>query len=147
MGKTLGTLALIIGGILGIDLLIKSTSAKSLNFVIAKANLDTSNILSPVIQLVINIQNPTSVQYRIDAIVGNFYINDTLTGNVSSFISTNILAASQTAYPVNVALQPGAVINDIVSLFNGSQQLDLRLAGTANADGLLIPFDIKYSLV
>jgi len=134
-----------VGALWLIDLAGKAAGASSLNFVITNAQVKQSG-LSSIIVLTINIQNPSNSGYTIKSIVGNFFINNNLTGNVSSFSAIDVPPNSEVPVQLNVLLQPGAVISDIINLFSGSNAVNLRLVGTANA-GLSIPFDIQFSLV
>ena len=132
-------------GVWGFDLLQKAGGAGSLNFVISGVQVNQSGINTALL-VALNIQNPSNASYQIKSFAGNLYLNDTLTGSFSSFMPVNVSPNSETPVQITVLLQPGAVVSDIVSLFNGPQSLVVRMLGTANA-GLSIPFDVKYTLL
>jgi hypothetical protein len=144
--STLTKILLAIGGIYAVNLIIKATSAKALNFSLSNVGF-AQNGLNANLNAIITIQNPTSSQYTVQSLVGNFFVNDQMTGTVSSFVTETIPAHAEINYPVNISLQPGAVISDLIALFNNPKTLNARLVGNANAENLLIPFDITYTLI
>jgi LEA14-like dessication related protein len=135
------------GVFLVLNVLSAGANVSSLNFSIDSVNVGSSG-LNATLLVGVNIQNPTSSSYTISSITANFYLNGTLTGNVSSFSPITIGPNSQSSSPyvLTVVLQPGAVISDIMSVLNGGANATARLAGTANA-GISIPFDISYTLI
>lgn len=144
MNPLLG-IALVIGGLFLFNTIEQAAHAKDLQFSIAQVQLNNIGLQSTLV-ITLDIQNPTPSAYTIKSFAGDLYINDVLSGNVSSFVPVTIGADSETNYPLTARLSTGVVISDLINLFNGDKKVTVRLAGNADA-GLVIPFDIQYSLI
>jgi LEA14-like dessication related protein len=137
--------ALIIGGAFLLNKVSQGANASSLIFSISGAGVNSIGLTSNV-ALTITVQNPTPSSYQVNAFAGQVYINDNLSGNVSLFQKILIDPDSEKSFNVNVSLNVGVAISDIVQLINNPQKLNIRVVGTADA-GIQIPFDIQYSLM
>ena len=118
--------------------------SQSVSFVISRVGLGGS-ILDPQINIEVTIYNPTAFQTELSNVMAQLYLESGLKiADVYYNKKTIIKANSQVNLPfVAVTTLEGAItsIREIIS----SRKADFRLAGTAQVDGVLLPFDIKYS--
>lgn len=118
--------------------------SQSVSFVISRVGLGGS-ILDPQINIEVTIYNPTAFQTELSNVMAQLYLASGLKiADVYYNKKTIIKANSQVNLPfVAVTTLEGAItsIREIIS----SRKADFRLAGTAQVDGVLLPFDIKYS--
>jgi LEA14-like dessication related protein len=118
--------------------------SQGVSFVISRVGLGGS-ILDPQINIEVTIYNPTAFQTELSNVMAQLYLASGLKiADVYYNKKTIIKANSQVNLPfVAVTTLEGAItsIREIIS----SKKADFRLAGTAQVDGVLLPFDIKYS--
>jgi LEA14-like dessication related protein len=118
--------------------------SQGVSFVISRVGLGGS-ILDPQINIEVTIYNPTAFQTELSNVMAQLYLESGLKiADVYYNKKTIIKANSQVNLPfVAVTTLEGAItsIREIIS----SRKADFRLAGTAQVDGVLLPFDIKYS--
>jgi LEA14-like dessication related protein len=118
--------------------------SQGVSFVISRVGLGGS-ILDPQINIEVTIYNPTAFQTELSNVMAQLYLASGLKiADVYYNKKTIIKANSQVNLPfVAVTTLEGAItsIREIIS----SRKADFRLAGTAQVDGVLLPFDIKYS--
>ena len=118
--------------------------SQGVSFVISRVGLGGS-ILDPQINIEVTIYNPTAFQTELSNVMAQLYWASGLKiADVYYNKKTIIKANSQVNLPfVAVTTLEGAItsIREIIS----SRKADFRLAGTAQVDGVLLPFDIKYS--
>ena len=118
--------------------------SQGVSFVISRVGLGGS-FLDPQINIEVTIYNPTAFQTELSNVIAQLYLASGLKiADVYYNKKTIIKANSQVNLPfVAVTTLEGAItsIREIIS----SRKADFRLAGTAQVDGVLLPFDIKYS--
>ena len=118
--------------------------SQGVSFVISRVGLGGS-FLDPQINIEVTIYNPTAFQTELSNVMAQLYLASGLKiADVYYNKKTIIKANSQVNLPfVAVTTLEGAStsIREIIS----SRKADFRLAGTAQVDGVLLPFDIKYS--
>ena len=118
--------------------------SQGVSFVISRVGLGGS-FLDPQINIEVTIYNPTAFQTELSNVMAQLYLASGLKiADVYYNKKTIIKANSQVNLPfVAVTTLEGAItsIREIIS----SRKADFRLAGTAQVDGVLVPFDIKYS--
>ena len=118
--------------------------SQGVSFVISRVGLGGS-ILDPQINIEVTIYNPTAFQTELSNVMAQLYLASGLKiADVYYNKKTIIKANSQVNLPfVAITTLEGAItsIREIIS----SRKADFRLAGTAQVDGVLLPFDIKYS--
>ena len=118
--------------------------SQGVSFVISRVGLGGS-ILDPQINIEVTIYNPTAFQTELSNVMAQLYLASGLKiADVYYNKKTIIKANSQVNLPfVAVTTLEGAItsIREIIS----SKKANFRLAGTAQVDGVLLPFDIKYS--
>ena len=116
--------------------------SQGVSFVISRVGLGGS-ILDPQINIEVTIYNPTAFQTELSNVMAQLYLASGLKiADVYYNKKTIIKANSQVNLPfVAVTTLEGAItsIREIIS----SRKADFRLAGTAQVDGVLLPFDIK----
>ena len=118
--------------------------SQGVSFVISRVGLGGS-FLDPQINIEVTLYNPTAFQTELSNVMAQLYLASGLKiADVYYNKKTIIKANSQVNLPfVAVTTLEGAItsIREIIS----SRKADFRLAGTAQVDGVLLPFDIKYS--
>lgn len=118
--------------------------SQSVSFMITRVGLG-GTFLDPQVNIDVTIYNPTSFQTELSNLKAQLYLASGLkVADVYYNNRTLILANSQVVLPlVAVTTLEGAItsIRELIS----SKKADFRLAGTAQVDGVLLPFDIKYS--
>lgn len=141
-------------GYFGYKMLAKSGAAKALQFFVQKVSLRFSGI-TPVIDFVIGIQNPTNETLRIGSIVGELYINGNYAANISGFQLTTIQPVGVSYFPISARLSLSGVAMQIVDIVNGVSSdgisalanQTLRFKGTVYAEGVNIPLDFQYKVL
>lgn len=146
--KLLPAIGLTIGGLYILSKITAVGAASRLNFVITNVNVTTSGI-SVILQVTVQVQNPTNSGFTINSLVGNVLLNGTLIGNASSFNQVSIAPNQQTPLMLTVVLSAIATVNDIVNILSGSSGVHAVVAinGTANVDNLPIPVNLQYQVL
>lgn len=88
----------------------------------------------------IEMLNPTSTNFEIQSIVGNFLVNGVTIGTVKMFGDTVVHGNSQSTLPVNVRVNPKAIV-----LFRkkGSR---IQFNGNININNHLQPLTMNYDI-
>jgi len=103
--------------------------------------------VTPVAYLDFVVQNTSNADLTLNSVAGNVYANGYLVGNISQFNQQNIPGNSEIRFPVQVRFQLIGIVNDIIRAFQqGSFHQDLSIEGTANAQGVPIRLDLKFSV-
>lgn len=141
-------LALSFVGILIFHKLSKASTASRLNFIIQSVKISFQG-LTPVIELLIGVQNPTNDFFTIKSLSGNVDVNGNAAGNVSMFTSTTISANSQTSLPLTIRLSIAEIADQIIEIIRGGAGVaaKIHLDGTINVDGTLLPLDLTYKII
>jgi hypothetical protein len=118
--------------------------SQGVSFIISRIGLGGS-ILDPQINLDVTINNPTAFTTQLSNLKAELFLaSGTKVADVFYNNRTVILANSQAVLPLKaVTTLEGAIvaIREVIQ----QKKADFRLTGTAQVDGILLPFDIKYS--
>jgi len=118
--------------------------SQGVSFVISRVGLG-GTFLDPQVNIDVTIYNPTNFQAELSNLRAQLYLASGLkVADVYYNNRTVILANSQAILPLVAVTTLEGAISSIRELIS-SKKADFRLAGTAQVDGVLLPFDIKYS--
>lgn len=118
--------------------------SKGVSFVISRLGLGGS-ILDPQINIEVTIYNPTAFRTELSNLRAQLYLATGLkVADVFYNNRTVIMANSQVIVPLTAVTTLEGAIVAIRELIK-QKKADFRLAGTAQVDGVTLPFDIKYS--
>jgi LEA14-like dessication related protein len=146
MKKPLFALVGIAGGVLLIGAIAKGAIARNLNFVITGLRIG-GTVLQPVLYVILGVQNPSSLDYTIQSLSGNVYVNGSLIGNASKFDEVTLKANSQTKYEIAVQMSILVVSTTILALFQGTIAGNLVIQGTVNVEHVPVPIDVTYKII
>jgi len=97
-------------------------------------------------QLFFTIQNPTNDNARVSAITGEVYLDNKLIADFSSFSEQNIAPRSESQFQIQAT--PTIGILQLITSKNWLKKgLAYTIKGTANFDGIVLPFDYKANLI
>lgn len=148
MRKT--AVVLLVGaGLLAWSFLSKANVINALKILIQRIKVEFSG-LSPVITLVVLVQNPTSDKFTVYSLAGDVFVNNNYIGNVSMFTKTEIIGNSQTEIPLTIKLSIVSMISNIVDIVTGKSAGGggvVGLSGTINIDNASIPVNIAYKII
>jgi hypothetical protein len=139
---------------LGIKLLSKKSAAEKLSYYVNKVSLRFSN-WTPVLDVVIGVQNPTNTSINLGSILGDLYINNNYVANIAGYQLVPIAARSNTLYPISARLSVAGLIGegkDIVNAISTGQygaiiNQTLKFKGYVNAEGLTMPLEFSYKVL
>ncbi len=139
---------------LGITALRKKGTADKLQFYVHKVAVRFSG-LTPILDIILGVQNPTGEALRIGSIVGDLYINGSYVAAIAGYTMTDIKALSASYFPISARLSVFGVVSqamDIVKAITAggiSSLVNQVLAfkGFVNAEGLTIPLDFSYKVL
>lgn len=136
-----------IAGLLALGVFAQKTASGFLNYFIRSVALSWDGA-TPLLRVMVAIQNPTNQKFTIRSIVGTLYINDHKAGNVSMFQTIVVNPNTQNELPVIVRLDPVAVVSDLLTLIerqSGNPQV-LKLDAVINANGFVSNLAMTYKL-
>jgi hypothetical protein len=146
MKKPLLTLVGVAGGVLLLGAIAKGAIARNLNFVVSGLRVG-GTVLQPVLYVILGVQNPSSLDYTIQSFSGNVFVNGMLIGVASKFQETVLKANSQTPYEISVQVSILVLGSEVLQLFQGVIQGNLRIQGTVNVEHVPFPVDITYKII
>ena len=135
---------------LGFYLFEKNTVVSSLRFVEQGITFDISNLISPIINVSILVQNPTSGSLTLQSMAGTFSVNGNPSGNASYFpaVPTVLAPNAQTIIVIQLRLTDSGIITDLLNFISGSTTaLNIALNGTANVNNAPIPLILSFNAV
>ncbi len=137
-----------VGALIAFNLVQKGSAAKSLNFYPGSVKNLQFDGTTPVVTLGLLVQNTSNQQILFKSFAGNVYANDFLVGNVSTYVPTVIPPNSQIVYNLNVRLSPIGIVNELISIIQGTnpRKIVMELQASANIDVVRVPVNIKYSV-
>jgi LEA14-like dessication related protein len=142
-----GTALLLIGGAVGVYYLTRATAAKRLNFYPGQIQGMAFEDFTPMIYLDFIVQNTSNADITLHSIAGNAYSNGYMVGNISNFQGVVVRGNGETRVPVLVRLNLINVVNDLMNAWQtGSFKQDISIAGRANAEGLSVPINLKFTV-
>lgn len=138
----------------GIRIFSKKTAAERLNYYVQKVSLRFSGF-TPILDVILAIQNPTGTTLNVGSIVGDLYINDNYVANISGFQLTQIKPMAATLFPLSARLSISGVIGeakdiiDALMVGNANVLLNqtLKFNGNVYAEGLTMPLKFTYKVL
>lgn len=139
---------------LGAKVFAKKNAAERLNYFVQKVSLRFSGF-TPILDVVLAIQNPTGTTLNVGSIVGDLYINDNYVANISGYQLTQIKPMGATLFPLSARLSIAGVIGEakdiIDALMIGNTNVllsqTLRFNGNVYAEGLTMPLKFTYKVL
>jgi len=130
-----------LAGLTGYYLLGKSQLANRTKLIFKKLGFANKKF-----NLTFSVQNPTAQTAQISAITGEVYLGDKLIANFSNFGEQKIAARSESELKIQAS--PTIGILQLITSKNWLKKgLAYTIKGTANFDGIVLPFDYKASLI
>jgi hypothetical protein len=130
-----------LAGLTGYYLLGKSQLANRTKLIFKKLGFANKKF-----NLTFSVQNPTAQTAQISAITGEVYLGDKLIANFSNFGEQKIAARSESELKIQAS--PTIGILQLITSKNWLKKgLAYTIRGTANFDGIVLPFDYKASLI
>lgn len=118
--------------------------SQGVSFLITKIGVGGS-FFEPQINLDVTVYNPTPISTTISNINAELFLaNGQKVADVFYTQKTDIKANSQVVLPLQAITTLSGAINAISEVIR-SKSADFKMTGTAVVDGILLPFDIKYS--
>lgn len=145
--KLIKTAAIIGGGIIAYNVLIKGKALGKINFVSGGVHSFAMQGITPILTVGVIAQNTSSQKFIVRSIAGNVTADGYLIGYVSYFGQTEILPNSQAQILVPIVLSPLGIVQDIINAFqmnDSTQQIEFK--GYANVDNFQVPIDNKYKV-
>jgi LEA14-like dessication related protein len=138
---------LIIGGLITAFIFFGGAqTVNSLKFVATGVGFDVSNPLSPIVNVSVIVQNPTSNSLQLNSFAGTATVNGTSSGNVSYFTPVLIAANSQTTITLQIRLSDAGIISDLLNFINaGTGAILIAVNGTANVNGAGLPVSLSMN--
>ncbi len=144
--KTSGAI-LLIGGVVAGWYLLRARAAGRLVFFPGNVQSMAFEGVTPVAYLDFIVQNTSNADLVLNSVAGNVYANGNLVGNISQFQPQVIPGNSEIRFPVAVRFQLIGIVNDIIRSFQmGNFHQDLSIEGTANAQGIPVRIDLKFTV-
>lgn len=102
---------------------------------------------TPILTVLVQVQNTSNAQLTINSFSGNVTSNGTLIGNVYNFTPITILPNSMQVVLVTLQLNATGIVNDIVNIFTtrSSKQM-LSVNASANVEGIQVPIDLTFQV-
>lgn len=152
--KPTSIILLSIAAFFGIKMFAKTGAAQRLQFFVQKVNLRFQDF-TPIVDIILGIQNPSGESLRIGSIVGELYINGNYAANISGFQLTDIKGLGTSFFPISARLSVSGVVNQIVDLVNGVAgdgltalaNQNLLFKGFVNAEGFTTPLNFTYKVL
>ena len=97
-------------------------------------------------EITFKVENPTNQSAKISAINGEIYLGEKLIADFSSFADQVI--AKRSSNEIKIVATPNIGLLQLITSKGWLKKgLNYTIKGTANVDGLIIPFENKASLV
>lgn len=138
----------------GIRFFSKKIAAEKLNYFVQKVSLRFSGF-TPILDVVLAIQNPTGTVLNVGSIVGELFVNDNYIANISGYQLTQIKPMGATLFPLSARLSISGLIGeakdivDAISTGNTNILLNqsLRFNGNVYAEGVTMPLKFTYKVL
>lgn len=102
---------------------------------------------SPVLSVSLMAANTSPSDLTVNSVSGSIVANNIQAGSIYNFTPVILPANSQVAVPVTIQLSLSAVANDIIKAFSsGTYSQDIALIGSANLEGLQVPFNLNFKI-
>lgn len=142
-------------GFLAYSFIAKKNAASRLQFYVSKVALRFSGI-TPILDIILAVQNPTQQNLKVGSILGELYINGNYAANISGFQLTDIKSFGVSYFPISARLSISGVVSQIIDIINGlssgagiqslANQV-LTFKGTVNAEGVSVPLNFNYKVL
>lgn len=130
-------------GLLAYSLFRKARTLKNLNFNVKDIPFDIKKRTAGIDLAVIN---PTKDQITLNSVVCDLIFQGDAVGTVKYLKDTVIAGQSEIIIRMPLQINALSVISLFTTLVSSKQKtLEFKIKGTASADGILFPVDIKYS--
>lgn len=125
----------------------KTRAASLITYTINSVALNFSGV-TPILKIILNIQNVTGQSITINSMAGFLYVNNQNVGSISNFAETVIAPNSQTAYEITVKMNLIGVVSDLINLITNKagNQTSIQIVANANIEGVIIPINSKYNI-
>lgn len=131
----------------GLLLLSRASTAGAvtrLNYVLTSIKPEFKGVFTIQIDVVIQIQNPTSTGFTIYSLSGNLSLNGYSLGNVSNFTPTYIAPNSAIDYTIALQIPTFNVPGTLINILQQFQGITADLDATVNVDNLTVPIHLTY---
>ena len=143
-----------LGLFVGYRFISKKLAADKLNYFVQKVNIRFSGF-TPIIDVILAIQNPTGTSINIGSIVGDLYINSNYVANISGFQLTQIKPAAATLFPLSARLSISGLYGEAKDIINAIttgntnvlMQQTLKFKGNVYAEGVTMPLEFSYKVL
>lgn len=138
----------------GFKFFAKKVAAEKLNYFVQKVSIRFSGF-TPILDIIIGMQNPTGTTLNVGSIVGELYVNDTYIANVSGFQITQIAPMGTTLFPLSARLSVAGLIGEgkeiVDAILTGNTNAlfnqVLRFNGNVYAEGVTMPLKFSYKVL
>lgn len=139
---------------LGVKLFAKKNAASHLNYYVQKVSIRFSGY-TPILDVILAIQNPTGTALSVGSIVGDLFINDNYVANISGFQLTQIKPMAATLFPLSARLSISGLIGEAKDIINalmvGNTNVllnqTLKFNGNVYAEGVTMPLKFSYKVL
>ena len=136
---------LLIGGLLvaGVFYFIgKKKLAKAIRFSIEKISFSGTKII-----LRLGLLNPTGNEAKFNSMVADVFVKGNQVATLSTFQTVSIKPNSKSTIDITITPTGIGILSTLKSLLSkgGLKNLQAKIKGTANVDGVAFPIDITYS--
>lgn len=129
-------------------------AADKLNYFVQKVTVTFSGF-TPIVNVILAIQNPTGESLNIGSIVGDLYINDNYAANISGFQMTTIKPSTVTLFPLAARLSLSGLYGEVKDIINALStgnvnvliNQTLKFKGRVYAEGVSIPLSFSYKVL
>src|SRR5437868_7729725 len=119
-----------VAALFGYSLWRKSEAGKKIETVFSKFRiLKPSGFSLPVIQIIFDIQNPSSQQIAVNSLVGSIFVNGKYLANVTNFQKINVPANNQVQLPINVKVGIIDTIQNVIRLMQSHAGVKVTFKG------------------
>jgi len=136
---------LLIGGLLiaGVFYFIgKKKLAKAIRFSIEKISFSGTKII-----LRLGLLNPTGNEAKFNSMVADVFVKENQIATLTTFQTVKIAPNSKSAIDIQITPTGIGILSTLRTLLSkgGLKNLQAKIKGTANVDGVAFPVDITYS--
>lgn len=139
----------------GIKAFAKKSAAEKLQFFVSKVSVRLSGI-TPIVDIILSIQNPTSETLRVGSIYGQLYLNGNYVANINGTQLTDVKGFGVSSFPISARLSVTGVISEIVDIIqalinnpslSALSNQTLGFKGYVGAEGLTVPLNFTYKVL
>jgi LEA14-like dessication related protein len=139
---------------MGVTYFQKSQAAARLNYIVQRVNIRFEGI-TPILEILIGIQNPTSQTLTVSSIIGDLRLNGNYMAQIYGYSRTVIQPHSVSPLAITARLSLTGLygeVKDIISAitngnFNALLNQVVSFKGVINAEGVNIPMAFDYKVL